>query len=763
MVKLRFLSGAALFLLASISLSSTLEAKLFLREKAQLERLKVGLTDEQSRSAHSDPIVTSFLKLEPGQTVNDLEAMGVEILNQIGDIYIVAMPASAVEPVSDLKSVKGLQMARLMRPQLDSARRVGKIESIWNGDGLEGYSFDGSNVLIGLFDTGLDPNNPNFGDRVEAVFYYSKPRNNNELNNPAPQEYYGADVETFTTDDRDAYHGTHVLGIMSGSAEKLDESVSYRISGSFTTVKVNQNVSNPYKGVAPGARLMVGCTPTLYNTFIVDGVKRMIDYAKAEGQTPVINLSLGGNSGPHDGSIADYGAYTLSQLAKDAVIVISSGNEGVDDIAITKNFTSSDNTLSTLMFPTATNKLYSNCEPEIDIWGATGDILDVNVIYVDASNGKILKSTPVKSTVSSDDLVTDPILKDYFKSGTIYSQYGIDEDNGRFNAIVTCSDTYVTSAPGSKVYIGVEITGKDGQRADIFVNYGDIKFSNGGVQGLDTPDGNMSINNMACAKGVLAVGATIANPYWATFGSTGKGDGPYQITGYTNKGGIAKFTSFGKLIDGRALPQVVAPGCMIKSSINSYYTSQTSNYELQNSFTVGKLTQNGRTYFWEGDMGTSMAAPFVTGVVALWQQASLELNKKFLTPDEVISLAQKTAEIGAPLESANPLQVGAGTINAYDGIKNILATTAIGNIAINERDDENALLFSISGKYLNVFVAGASSLKVDLVSITGQRVLNSSVNGSDFSQSLAHLSNGIYVLTVTTPEGGHYIKKINLR
>lgn len=92
------------------------------------------------------------------------------------------------------------------------------------------------------------------------------------------------------------------------------------IGGSYTSSNVT------FEGVAPGADFAMVGLKSSTDTDILLSIETLIDYAKANGKPLVINISLGSNDGPHDGSSVNDQYY--AKLGKEAFICIAAGNEG---------------------------------------------------------------------------------------------------------------------------------------------------------------------------------------------------------------------------------------------------------------------------------------------------------------------------------------------------------------------------------------------------------------------------------------------------
>ena len=156
--------------------------------------------------------------------------------------------------------------------------------------------------MAGFCDVGFDPLHPTFLDkngvsRVKRITQY--------IENKGLRIVVEGDeaYEEWGTDDSDNYHATHVGGIMAGNG-----------------------AGSPYVGIARDADIVVS-TSTLTDVGLLAGVEDIIDYAKEVGKPCVINLSMGNYIGAHDGTSL-FSQY-LDMCAEDAIIVLSSGNEGI--------------------------------------------------------------------------------------------------------------------------------------------------------------------------------------------------------------------------------------------------------------------------------------------------------------------------------------------------------------------------------------------------------------------------------------------------
>ena len=106
------------------------------------------------------------------------------------------------------------------------------------------------------------------------------------------------------------------------------------------------------------------------------------------------------------------------------------------------------------------------------------------------------------------------------------------------------------------------------------------------------------------------------------------------------------------------------------------------------------FTHNGRTYAWNANSGTSMSAPIVTGIIALWLQANPRL-----TPADCLDIIAKTStHYDASLSYPNNYY-GYGQIDAAAGLALIeQQLNGITTIKADRRADGR--IYTLDGRYV---------------------------------------------------------------
>ncbi|MDE6311451.1 MAG: S8 family serine peptidase [Muribaculaceae bacterium] len=756
-----------LSLAAAAALGSSAQSKLDL--SAATLAARVMESQVQSRSGELavpapmgiEDKVSVIVTLAPGEDLSSLEARGYEIIASREDMAIVRMSAPEMLLASEMPEVRSISLSYDAQPLLFSAKKNTQANEVINGSAeIGGKSYDGTGVIVGLMDSGLDPNHPNFlgadgKSRASRVFVITG-------SNSAVSTYdTPTKIANFTTDPTGDTHGTHVLGCMAGSFGSHGEKFS-KVAFLNSRTGGNQTGTNrwtsdtDYRGPAAGADIAIACGTTEGQNILV-AAEKIYSYAKSQGKPAVMNISLGHNYGPHDGS--DANSRYLSSVANDMIICVSAGNEGADNVSIHKDFTAASNQVKT--FPAAS----ATSAGRVDIWGADASIYKVTLQLYNRNTGKVdwsytldqnLNSTDEQSTMKvitgSYYTASGYIHNEFFdvaygKQGAVFFSSKIDPNNNRYNVMVSFQPN-----GGSSAYMpGIVVEGTNGKSVDIFAS-GNFAFNSFNVDGYVSGSPANSINGIATAKGVIAVGAYTASNVIPSFG------GKLTYRAYTDND-ITDFSSYGTSFDGRQLPHVAGPGLGVVSSISSYYTEKLDPAKApeiaQASGLVTKsVNKTNRNYYWSEMSGTSMASPFVAGVIATWLQAD-----PTLTSTDVLKIIDATA-VKDQYYYAAPYRFGAGRINALEGLKMVLDPAGVADVAVDASD----FVVSPAGRRaFEVFAAGAAGIRVELYSLSGSLAATASAGGDTAVLDAEGAAPGVYVLRSTADNGRTDARKVVIR
>ncbi|MBP5315932.1 MAG: S8 family serine peptidase [Muribaculaceae bacterium] len=676
--------------------------------------------------------ITLTIRMGSEADIAKVEALGAEVIDVTGNMAIVTIKMSQLEELSLINEVKAIQSPRKFKLLNDKARIASRVNEIRaglkdkSGNPYPG-TFDGTGVLVGLMDTGLDPNHINFMDaddntRVKGITKYSNSYGTVKYTNYLTPEK----IANFTTEDATETHGTHVLGIIAGG---------YKDS------------TNDYTGMAPNADIYV-CCGDLDDACILAAVKRIADFGKNNGNQPVvINLSLGGNSGSHDqyDSFNQYIDNLVASYQNPPIICISSGNEGDTKIAIRKQLTASSKSFATIV-PIYSSYYWdynASYGYNIEFYGQDGTPFSVTpFIYNYSQKSEILELTPLKVTGSgksaSISATSFPDMENYVQSGSLSVQSKVDSQSGRYSVVY-----HGTLEAASSTYrLGFRIEGSAGQTLYCYATDYDgvVEFTNGGSSSNYTAgSGDGSINSMCCGLNTLSIGSYNTKNQWtATSGRT------YSMSSSFPLNRISYFSSWGNVWDGRLLPHVCAPGARIASSVSTYNVnysgSYASYYRFDSTDLVAQVSGSSRDYHWGMLQGTSMSSPHATGVFALWKQL-----KQDMTPQEVAETAQATAKTDSYTTSAGQ-QSGAGKLDAYAGMQYIIEHYS-GVESLISRNLPTVLVRESSRNIFEIAAAEGDAFTATLYGISGQVAAKVSGEGHA-TLSAEGLTKGVYVLKV---------------
>lgn len=697
---------------------------------------------------------------------------GYEIENELGRIVIARLTAPEMEAVAELDEVVQVSLGFEAEPMMRVARKTTKVDDVHKANASSGLShgYTGEGVIVGMMDTGLDPNHLNFRDAAGNLriknYWEIKGADGSVVLYDTPEK-----IGAFETDLRQETHATHVLGIMAGSHNARPGSGNGMVAtlNGLGRPSVSASNINPYYGVAKDAEMSV-CSGTLENNNITIAAGRFRDYVKSTGKPGVLNFSLGNQRGPHDGT--DASSLALADVGKDVLICMSAGNEGNANISLSKTLTASDKTVRTFVSTGLAGNGY------LDIWSSGPQTLKVTFAAINLTNGNIVGTfeipTPSSfSYIGGTSVRYSNVVKNA-QFGNTFGQSSFIGYSANLNTANNRYDVYLTfelSGSNANTAAAIIVEGTDGNKIDM---YGSMVLRSNGMAGYLDGTPTNSINGLACGDNILVVGAYVnSNPYM-TLG----GESSWSSTTYP-QGGIAAFSSYGHTFQGRQLPDVVGPGMGMISSYNSYYVrDEINNYVTKglanpvNTKTEAQLRTEAESgysvwinspdkkdpddmktplkNYWGEMSGTSMSSPFVAGVLALWSQAAAEKGVR-LSMDDVKKVIAATADKDE-FTAQQPERWGMGKINALAGLKYILANQVGGVDGIASDDPESSLIIEpVGGGVYSVFLAGVEGFTATLHNLQGQAVATASATGNELTLDGSALGRGVYVLTVQAP------------
>ena len=268
-------------------------------------------------------------------------------------VLLAELPSKALSEMEESEAILRVEAPRHLKLNLDQAR--GPVTGLATAQTQ--FSLSGQGVVVGIIDSGVDWRHLDFRipgsqtSRLEYFGHYERPE--------------GEQISTFShfTEDQinqalqgslsipqgDPHgHGTHCASIAAGNGEAS--------GGTF-------------RGVAHQTAIMGVRSEPLLDNHIIQGIREI--FTRAGDRPAVINLSLGGHWGPHDGTSAIENAIA-QESGPGRIVVIASGNEGSDGI----HWEGTLQTGEDLIIPIRT----ANASFQfVDVWVPRGDDVDIKI------------------------------------------------------------------------------------------------------------------------------------------------------------------------------------------------------------------------------------------------------------------------------------------------------------------------------------------------------------------------------------------------
>lgn len=525
----------------------------------------------------------------------------------------------------------------------DTARKMHRVNQVHDGLAPLPQGYTGKDVILGVVDQGLDHTHPDFIDLQgdSRVIRYWDHSISNPTQVPSPYNYgqvwYASQINngTITSNEESSGHGTSVTGKAAGNGLANGTNKGMAPETDIIVVETNFNLPN-------------------WTLTVADACDYIFSVADSLGKPAVINLSVGSYLGSHDGK--DPAGALISTLLNEKngrIVVAAAGNSGnKQPYHARQSMTPADTNF--IWFENNPSGTFGNNTVFFDVWADTSDAdfeyaLGANqpgpdyanratTVFRQAQNNMGTTVYDTLRNANNDRIATLEIYTEYeadnFHMQVFFSQ--VDSTNYRMRFSTTGSGMYdlwsgefiglnkiVSAVPSAQDYPPI-------------VNY-------------VLPDNAQSIvSSWNCAPEVVSVGNLRGR-----LGHIDKNGNQYYPSDMTTPGKIAPSSSRGPNRMGQVKPDISAAGDVTLGSGPTWMLNDPAYNGVVDS--GGYHVRNG---------GTSMAAPTVAGIAALY----LEKCNQASWSDFMADL-QATAKSDNQTGITPNLRYGDGKVDAFKLMK----------------------------------------------------------------------------------------------
>lgn len=636
-----------------------------------------------------------------------------------GNILSMRVDACQLQEIQSVQGLEYAELAGIIKPLLNKSIIATRADSVHAGINLP-QAYRGKDVLIGITDWGFDYTHPMFYDTTLSFTRIRAAWDQYKQLGPAPDDYsYGTaylDAPSLLAAESDTAniysyhtHGTHVAGIAGGS------------------------------GAGTGYRGFAHTSEFLFTTFLVDAAAVfdafdwMQSIAIEDQKRLVISMSWGlYHFGTLDGE--SLLSQVINQMSDEGVVFVTSGgNNGGVGFHIKKEF-DTDTLRSKVQFYSysANPNMWGQ---SLSMWGEPGKQFSAGFDITTPFHA-LLQESPWYHTANQPTYLDSMLVQGsdtvFFNltaeaahplNGRPFFRLRIKNTNTQFNIVLKAA-----AEEGTVHFHNVtELTNDVGNWGQAF---------QAPIPAYTSGDSNYGVGEPACTESAIAVAAYNSE----TLNPAG--------TMWVN-GEIASFSSKGPTIDERIKPDITAPGVSVTSSISAFTDA---NYT-----SVQNISFQGNTYPFAKFSGTSMSGPAVAGIVAMMLEADPALTPAEVR--EIILLTARTDNNTGVIPIGGSTQWGAGKVNAYAAVREVLGINGISEqtttgrwVYPNPTDGLLNLRFNYSGKF-----------DLRLTDLSGRTILEEThMNTGTMVMDLRGIPSGIYFLQIRTkglPETVKVIKR----
>lgn len=680
-----------------IILSATVSAQENSKLSSYVRNIVNGISSRTSKkksvmaaSAMRNTCLTALVKCSDREVLTD---NGCRILADFDDdIFIAAIPLSRVNSLASHKEVKRIEAGKPCDICCDTISGIIGSTDTWSyicsqktDNGFPKY--DASGTIVGVMDVGFDLTHPSFYNsdgtkyRIRRLWdmlatdsignvpaiddnIFSTSLGEHPTHGIIGREYTTTEQlfsKAHSTDGAIAAHGTHTATTAAGSGFDGTQRTGYTLyagSESMPDIVLVCNMVTSNKSCIPDS------LQYLYTSALdLLGFKYIFDYAKSVGKPCVINFSEGMTEDFYNQNLYED---VLRQLTGPGRIIVSSaGNNGRN-----KSY------LHRTADQKSASSLFNGSKKYAEMIFCTPDSFNIELSF------KAQNAEPVLYNVSSKISLKDSAYIDTLTVGDIdYGIYHIYYNN--------CHDTLQLGGELLLFPLNDNSLGSNGTSVSITIRGNEEVFlcSDSFISTSSFPSDAISYKNInypSSANAVISVAANAYRPYITNY------DGQKKEYEDVIPGERSTYSSIGPSVKGNIKPDITAPGTNIVAGMSSFFLEANPKSSTV-SWDTEHFDFNGRTYGWNSNSGTSMAAPVVTGIIAMWLTACPSLTK-----DNIIEVFSATANRIGDISSFPNNEYGYGEIDALAGLNYIMehfASDGIKEVTVAPEDNSHSVSF----------------------------------------------------------------------
>jgi subtilisin family serine protease len=597
-----------------------------------LKQLLIQKTGDPVGQASSGPAAAEEVAVVARLVDPAVAVEALHVVSRFGHVVTGRVPLDRIVAVRRHRNVASLKASRKYAADLTvSLTEIGASAERLRE--REAATVTGRGVVVGIVDWGCDFAHANFRDNQRRTRLLSLWDQRGAPNSASPEPFgygreFGQDRINDALAQADAYEALEY-----DPADADPGGTGSHGTHVMDIAAGNGSVSGSAPGVAPQADLIFvhlkGEDTLPEDTLgdsarVLEAVRYVFDRA---GERPVVvNLSLGRTGGPHDPTpLVVQGLDALLEERPGRAIVMSAGNYFEADLH-------SSGCL-------ATGK-------HVDLrWRVTprnDETAEMEVWYFGSDTFSVELLDPTGRSLGRARLGQDRVIRDADRIlATMYHRRR-DPNNG---------DNQINIFLWADAMIGTWVTRLHGDEVSNGHYHAWIERDDPELQSRFTPE---------CATPTTTTGS-ICN------GLRTIAVGAYDAREVSHP--LVPVSSSGPTRDGRPKPDISAPGAGVRAARSSHPGR-------------GERVMNGLTV----KSGTSMAAPHVTGTIALLFEAA---GERRLSAEETREILIRTARGLPPESNFDRMRYGAGRIDAAAAVRVVRALGGSGAIA-HESDEEIA-------------------------------------------------------------------------